>query len=392
MRALSALALLPALGVLVAPVLGDDPDPKEIIAKADQATRAVKAVSYKARVWVEGDLPLPQPQVEAAVKTAENPRGRLPLLWIDGVLRMPDFGQTQFFRLIVNDKQVGSFSTKEKVCVIGDLPEAADLASEALKTVVMREFLHPEPFSDELNGDSRQYEGKKAIAGTECHVIYVVYKGAQAEARWYFGVDDLLPHRVDRVAPGSNGKVYRVLELSELNANVKLDDDAFAIQVPPGYERRDYAPPRRRDQGLLAVGSHAPDWTLKTPAGEPVTLSKLRGRVVLLDFWATWCGPCKAAMPSVQKLYEKYKDKPVTVLGINTWERSDAVAYMKAHTYSYGLLLNGDAVAKAYRVLGIPTLYIIGPDGKILHASSGFNAATDVAVDKLIDKTLAEMR
>jgi peroxiredoxin len=94
----------------------------------------------------------------------------------------------------------------------------------------------------------------------------------------------------------------------------------------------------------------------------------------------------------VQKLYEKYKDKPVTVLGINTWERSDAVAYMKAHTYSYGLLLNGDAVAKAYRVLGIPTLYIIGPDGKILHASSGFNAATDVAVDKLIDKTLAEMR
>ena len=391
MRALTPLTVLGVLGLLVAPALGDDPDLKEIIAKVDQTTRAVKAVSYTARLWAEGDMPFPQPRIEAVVKAREGAQGELPLLWVDGLIKVPNSERTHPFRLILNDKQAASFNDQEKVCIIGDLPEGQDLVYEAFRTVVMGEFLGPTPFSDELDADSRRYEGKQTIGGTECHVIYVDYKDGRAEARWYFGVEDRLPHRVDRVAPGSGGKMFRALELSDIDVSAKFDEGTFAIRVPEGFERREYTRPPRRDSALLKVGSEAPDWTLKTPAGEAVTLSKLRGKVVLLDFWATWCGPCKVAMPKLQKLHEKYENKPVEIFGINTWERADAAAFMKKNNYGYGLLLKGDAVAQAYGVQGIPTIYVIGPDGKILLASPGHSPGTEDAVVRLIDAALAKM-
>ncbi len=388
MRAFALFTPLLVLGLLVAPALGDEPDLKEIISKADRTTKAVKEASYKVKVWAEGELKIPQPRIEATVKAKEGLHGQLPLVWIDGLVTLPGSDVKHSFHLILNDKQVAAIDKKEKVCTIGDLPEAIDMISEPLKAVVVREFLHPTPFSDELNADSWDYEGKKIVAGTECHVIYVVYAGG-AETRWYFGVDDFLPHRVDRIFKSSKGKLARVLELSELDVSPKFDQTTFAIHVPEGFQQKKYT---RSEPGLLSVGSKAPDWTLKTPAGKAVTLSKLRGRIVVLDFWAIWCGPCKLVMPNLQKLHEQYKDKPVDVIGLNVWERSDAAAYMKKNKYTYGLLLKGDAVAKAYGVNGIPTMYIIGPDGKILHASAGFNPANEKAITGLIDAALAKMK
>ncbi len=115
-------------------------------------------------------------------------------------------------------------------------------------------------------------------------------------------------------------------------------------------------------------------------------------RVVLLDFWATWCGPCKAAMPSIQKLSEKYQGKAVSVFGVNTWERGAAdVAqkYMAKNKYTYGLLLKGDDLAKTYGISGIPTFVLIGPDGKILHLGVGFEEGEGDRMAEIIDTALA---
>ncbi len=60
---------------------------------------------------------------------------------------------------------------------------------------------------------------------------------------------------------------------------------------------------------------------MKDPAGKSVSLKSLRGKIVLLDFWATWCGPCRMAMPGLQKLHDRYKDKPVAIYGVNCRER-----------------------------------------------------------------------
>jgi hypothetical protein len=96
------------------------------------------------------------------------------------------------------------------------------------------------------------------------------------------------------------------------------------------------------------------------------------------------------AMPGLQRLHQQYKDKPVLVYGINTRERTqvDIAAFMKPLGYSYGILLNGDRVADAYQVRGIPCLYVIDRDGRILHAVSGYDAQMDKRISQLIDRSL----
>jgi len=98
-----------------------------------------------------------------------------------------------------------------------------------------------------------------------------------------------------------------------------------------------------------------------------VTLSKLRGKVVLLDFWATWCGPCRIEMPRVEKLHQEFKGKGLIVLGVNLREAPErARAFMKKNGYTFGSLLDAKAeVADRYQVDGIPTLLVIDRKGQI---------------------------
>jgi len=391
MKALTRFALATLIcGWLVFPVQADDPDTAQIVAKVDRITLAVKNVTYKAEIWVEGDPAVKQARIAALVKAKESAGGKLPLLWIDGVITMPDSGEKRAFQVFLNEKQAADVNMEKKRYIIGQLPEAIDLVMEPMRTCVMQEFLHPTPFSDELNAQSRVYEGVQDVAGVKCHVIYVVYREG-AESRWYFGVDDYLPHRVDRISKNSKGAISRVLELRDIDVTTRLEADVFKIQIPAGFEQEEYQPKKCDSNGLLSVGTMAPDWTLKTPGGEAVTLSKLRGKVVLMDFWATWCGPCKIVMPKLQKMHEKFEDQPFELFGVNIWERSDPVAFMKEKKYTYGLLMNGDKVAKQYRVRGIPTLYLIGPDGKILYATTGITPSHEKKLGELIRVTLKKM-
>ena len=136
---------------------------------------------------------------------------------------------------------------------------------------------------------------------------------------------------------------------------------------------------------LLAVGTPAPDWKLTDAAGKTHSLSDYRGRVVVLDFWATWCGPCEALMPRMQKLQDKLGDKGAVVFGVNSWETNDAVAYMKKKRLSYGLLLKGEEIAPPYGVINLPVVYVVGTDGKIIYRHEGID---DKDLGKLIEKHL----
>jgi thiol-disulfide isomerase/thioredoxin len=132
-------------------------------------------------------------------------------------------------------------------------------------------------------------------------------------------------------------------------------------------------PKRERHNMLLPVGDMAPDWQLSDALGETHTLSKYRGKVVVMDFWATWCGPCATIMPRIQKLHEKFGNREVVVFGVNSWERNDPVAVMKKKGYSYELLLKGEDIAEAYKVTTLPVVYIIGVDGKIIYCHEGLD-------------------
>jgi len=112
----------------------------------------------------------------------------------------------------------------------------------------------------------------------------------------------------------------------------------------------------------------APDFTLSTLDGGVIQLSNFRGKVVLIDFWAEWCGPCKTATPSIISLYNKFKDKDLRVFGINLDDKSDldkVVKYVKDKKIEYPILIEGFPAASKYGVSGIPRFVLIDKNGKI---------------------------
>ncbi|MDI3547334.1 MAG: hypothetical protein PWR10_986 [Halanaerobiales bacterium] len=119
------------------------------------------------------------------------------------------------------------------------------------------------------------------------------------------------------------------------------------------------------------VGQKAPDFTLKTLKGESVSLSNLKGKKVFLNFWASWCPPCRSEMPAIQKLYSNHDD--IAVLGINLREEKGTVAeFMMLNGYTFPVVLDLNAeVATKYLVRGIPTTYILNKEGVIMAKHTG---------------------
>ncbi len=134
----------------------------------------------------------------------------------------------------------------------------------------------------------------------------------------------------------------------------------------------------------------AKNFSLQNLEGQQVSLASLKGKTVVVDFWATWCGPCKASFPGMQQVINKYKDdKDVVFLFVDTWERkevkdmqTDAQDFIKQNNYSFNVLLDDkDKTVADYNVQGIPTKFVINKDGNLQFASIGFNGT-----DKLLEE------
>lgn len=135
----------------------------------------------------------------------------------------------------------------------------------------------------------------------------------------------------------------------------------------------------RKEVEEKVLNQESPAFVLTNLEGEEVSLEGLKGKVVILDFWATWCGPCKASFPAMQKAQDKLGSKyPVAFLFINSWENGENKAevagkYINDNEYPFQVLMDTDnKVIGNYKVSGIPTKFIIGPDGKTRFKSVGY--------------------
>ncbi|OIV41992.1 TlpA disulfide reductase family protein [Flavobacterium johnsoniae] len=203
----------------------------------------------------------------------------------------------------------------------------------------------------------------------------------------------------------SQGEVKEYIE-NEINSNnvppaiflTKLKEIYVAQNLPlDGYEKfkekADKSNKAARAKNVLETfgNATATDFALKNLDGKEVKLSDYKGKVVVLDFWATWCGPCKASFPKMQELVTQYKDKDVAFLFINTWEnkKEDEVLknvtnYITEKKYDFNVVFDSKSeVVADYKIKGIPTSILIGKKGNIL-----FSGHANGSLGEMIDEEL----
>jgi cytochrome c biogenesis protein CcmG/thiol:disulfide interchange protein DsbE len=133
----------------------------------------------------------------------------------------------------------------------------------------------------------------------------------------------------------------------------------------------------------------APNFSLTTGEGKTVDLSKLKGKVVVVNFWATWCGPCRSEIPGMLEVYDKYKSKGLEIVGISLDRDGWKVVrpYVEKTKMTYPVVLGDESVVKAYGgIEAIPTTFVVDKKGNIVEKHVGYMSKEDF--EKKVKKVL----
>ncbi len=391
---------------LVGPGIGAyTEDPKKILAEAARSVSRHKTFQYKASYRSVGAMTTRSPVAEGTVEISRL-AGKNPLkakLAAKGTYWPAGSVDSTLFHTTFDGQTIRRLRSKDKAVTVKKL-SAEDPRERSFGYVtsmfgggpyqlLVIELLSDTPFADQLSAPVIDYEGRTTVAGVLCHVIYIEKPsdshGRIPRERWLIGVEYNLPRGYETLLSDNDGRFGAyVITLSNLQSDVTLPPSAFSFSVPKAYALRELEVPPPLP--ILQVGEDAPEWRMKDANGTEQVLSAKRGNIVVIDFWATWCGPCIRAMPELQKIHDRFKAQGVEVYGVNVWEESNAIEFMKRSGYTYGLLLNGEAVANAYRVPSLPTLYVIGRDGRIIRQTKGLDDGLEKFLESKLSTPLKE--
>ena len=140
------------------------------------------------------------------------------------------------------------------------------------------------------------------------------------------------------------------------------------------------------------ISGPAPDFTLKSLDGKNLKLSEMAGNVVLINFWASWCGPCREEMPLLNALHNKYQALGFSVIGVNVEEQSqNAKSFIAERPVDFPILLDSNnTVSKLYDVIAMPTTVVVDRDGNMRFLHQGYQQGDEAQYRKMVKKLIRE--
>ena len=181
------------------------------------------------------------------------------------------------------------------------------------------------------------------------------------------------PERYDLAQQRLQGRVLYWSLARELMLGIRLGNEAFVdarwqsfVESNPFPEYTEALQAELNKLSMLQTGQPAPDFTLHDLDGQPVSLSQFKGKVVLLDFWASWCGPCIGDLGTLRKIKEQVATQPVVFLNVSLDANAEAWKQAIAKHQIKGVHVRSNQVAQTYNVSGIPRYYLVDPQGLIV--------------------------
>ena len=342
----------------------------EILAQSNERMKKLKSISYN----ILSTNPYEKITADIVMKRGKE----LPIFGVAQIkasgIAITDEGSKQI-TFAYNGSSFDFIDPNTHQMVKLDSPSYRKLGRTGVMTYTMTAL--PAYWEKEFFGDLKRLTraevvGDTTIFGYSCYKINVAFEvnsdvaGKQlVNVSWYIGKEDKL---FRGISSSFSSHLIRIKSVDQ-----EVDDSVFSLAGQEEIKKMTGLEPIA--EGLLTIGSKAPEWSLPAPGGKTISLNALKGKVVLLDFWGTWCVPCLKAMPEIQAIHERFKGKNVEIIGVSVEpeKAADPAAYMKKKNYTYALALDGKMITKEYKVSIYPTIYLIDKNGIIIHAEYGGN-------------------
>jgi thiol-disulfide isomerase/thioredoxin len=281
--------------------------------------------------------------------------------------------------LVCDGKKIYEYSPDKKVCLVSAVPDSMDSVRGHFGGLPMFSpwvFFDADPkatLSARVQEATAEHSDRSDLPCTT--LTLDMGRNVLSELTLADSDHMVRAHRYYQKA-GDQTVVIREGERKEVAVDGPAPVSAFAFTPKLGVEMIDLP---KLDGRVVAVGEKAPDFVAKTVDGKTVQLSKLRGKVVMIDFWATWCGPCMKALPETSAIAKEYAGPDFVALGLNVWDEQEPMEKFVAEN-DYALTFvrepgsrDDGMAALLFQVQGIPTLYIIDREGKIAKGFIGFD-------------------